>query len=124
MVSVMSILFQVCCPKGSVAPPLDLPLCEGDNIDKYNDYYYDDDYDGIDSLGCVAPKSKESKRAFTYNSETECDDYPGTKCKLGNQCGAKGTKTWVYQNNHETLKMWNDGRIIVSSQKIFNYMKG
>ena len=67
-----------------------MPLCEGDNIDKYNDYYYDDDYDGIDSLGCIAPKSKESKRAFTYNSETECDDYPGTKCKLGNQCGAKG----------------------------------
>ena len=71
---------------------MELPLCEGDDIDKYNDYYYDDDYDGIDSLGCIAPKSKESKRAFTYNSETECDDYPGTKCKLGNQCGAKGTR--------------------------------
>ena len=45
-----------------------------------------------------APRSKESKGAFPYNTETECNEtdkygdklYPGTKCKHGNLCGAKG----------------------------------
>ena len=88
------------------------------------DYEYYENNEALDELGCVAQKSKESIGSFTYNNATECFDYPGTKCKLGNQCGAKGTKTRVYQNNHETLKMWNDGTIIVSSQKNLNYMQG
>ena len=54
------------------------------------DYEYTKNYEALDALGCVAPKSKESVGSFTYNSETECFNYPGTKCKLGNQCGAKG----------------------------------
>ena len=81
---------QICCPKGSVAPPKNLPLCEGEDIEKYLNYEYDENYKALDALGCVAPKSKESIGSFTYNNATECFDYPGTKCKLGNQCGAKG----------------------------------
>ena len=54
------------------------------------DYEYTKNYEALDALGCVAPKSKESIGSFTYNNATECFDYPGTKCKLGNQCGAKG----------------------------------
>ena len=79
-----------------------MPLCKGEDIKKYNDIIYDEydeDYDeAVKELGCVAPRSKESKGAFTYNTATECNKtdkygdklYPGTKCKLGNQCGAKG----------------------------------
>ena len=71
-----------------------MPLCKGEDIEKYNDIIYDEedeDVDGlVNELGCVAPKSKESQGAFPYNTATKCNDYPGTKCKLGNQCGAKG----------------------------------
>ena len=65
-------------------------MCEGEDIKKYLDYEYNKKYEALDALGCVAPKSKESIGSFTYNNATECFDYPGTKCKLGNQCGAKG----------------------------------
>ena len=54
------------------------------------DYEYTKNYKALDALGCVAPKSKESIGSFIYNDATKCFDYPGTKCKLGNQCGAKG----------------------------------
>ena len=54
------------------------------------DYEYYENNEALDELGCVAPKSKESIGSFTYNNATECFDYPGTKCKLGNQCSAKG----------------------------------
>ena len=93
MVSVMSILFQVCCPKGSVLPPEETqkPICEGDDIETYYDYYDDSDYDALEELGCEPPKQEVGGREFTYNSEAECDEYPGTTCKLGNQCGSKGT---------------------------------
>ena len=87
---VISSYHQICCPKGSIAPPKNLPLCEGEGIKKYLDYEYTKNYEALDALGCVAPKSKESVGSFTYNSETECFNYPGTKCKHGNQCGAKG----------------------------------
>ena len=79
-----------------------MPLCEGEDIKKYNDIIYDEYDEDVDEavkeLGCVAPRSKESKGAFPYNTATECNEtdeygnnvYPGTKCKLGNLCGAKG----------------------------------
>ena len=65
-----------------------MPLCEGENIEKYKDYVYDDDEEALEALGCVAPKSKESKGEFFYNTADKCTI--GTTCKLGNQCGSKG----------------------------------
>ena len=91
--------FQICCPKGSLSPPIDTEktICEGDDLKKYIDLEYDLDYDesdealeALEALGCVPPKSKEGKGQFPYNTEEKCLDYPGTKCKLGSQCGAKG----------------------------------
>ena len=87
--------YQVCCPRGSVRPPKEAPkpICEGDDVDKYYDYYYGDDYDALEELDCEPPKQEKGGREFTYNSEAECLKYPGTTCKLGNQCGAKGRIT-------------------------------
>ena len=92
--------FQICCPKGTISPPLDTEksICEGDAIDKYYYYEYDESdeaLEALDALGCVPPKSKESKGEFPYFTEEKCLDYPGTKCKLGNQCGAKGNTRFL-----------------------------
>ena len=93
-------LFQICCPKGSLSPPIDTEksICEGDDIEKYYYYEYDESdeaLEALDALGCVPPKSKDSQGEFPYNTEEKCLDYPGTKCKLGNQCGAKGNARFL-----------------------------
>ena len=43
----------------------------------------------------MPPKSKDSQGEFPYNTEEKCLDYPGTKCKLGNQCGSKGNARFL-----------------------------
>ena len=55
----------------------------------------DETLDALNALGCVPPKSKESKGEFPYNTEEKCLDYPGTKCKLGNLCSAKGNARFL-----------------------------
>ena len=60
--------FQICCPKGSIAPPKNLPLCEGEDIKKYNDIIYDEYDEDVDeavkgqlSSKCPYEKSVLSK---------------------------------------------------------------